>query len=138
MLVERAHHRAVASHQAAPAIDQERDAAERGAALEILLGELGPSLDLLVGRRGVAVAGQIDQREAVAQIVEVDLLGAARRVRDAGEVGVPGQRVEQARLADVRASGEGDLRQRRRRQPGEIARAGDERASLREEQPAGL
>ena len=61
--------------------------------------------------------------QAVAEIEKIDLLGATRRMRDPRQVGVPGERVDQARLADVRASREGNLGQRRHWQAFEIDRA---------------
>src|SRR5262249_45212812 len=55
-----------------------------------------------------AVARHVDEGERAA-LEENQLLGAARRMRRARERLAPGQRIDQARLADVGASGERDL-----------------------------
>ena len=61
---------------------------------------------------GVAVAGQIDEVERAAVDLEpVEQARAARRARRAREAVLTGERVDQARLADVRAADDRDLRQ---------------------------
>ena len=72
--------------------------------------------DLLLGDRRVAVARHVDEGEAPADVEEVELLGAARRVRGAGQRVAPGERVDEARLADVGAPREGDLHRAHGRQ----------------------
>jgi len=138
MLIEHRHDRPIGRHQAASAIDQERDALERGAASQILTGQARPGLDGFLGRGRVPIARQIDQHEPMAEIEEIDLLGTPRRVGGAREVGPPGERVDEARFADVGTPGESDLGKFGRRQPFEISGARDERAGLREEKPAGF
>ena len=71
-----------------------------------------PGGSLAAGHLGVAVAGQVDDRRAVGQDEQVEQLGATRGVRDLGELAAVGQRVDQRRLADVRAPDERDLARR--------------------------
>ena len=72
---------------------------------------LGPGLDLVLRRFGEAVARHVDEIELSSRRrEEVELLRAARRVRCARKPALSDERVDQARLADVRAAGEGDLR----------------------------
>jgi len=137
-LVEPVHHRPIRLHQAAPGIDQEEHAAQTRPAAQEPVGQPGPGLDHGLGRRGIAIARQIDEAEPATEIEEIDLLGAARCVRDAREIVAPDERVQQARLADIGATGKGDLGQAWRRQTVETERARDERAVLREENAPGF
>ena len=59
-------------------------------------------------RRRIAVARHVDQRHARAGKKD-QLLRPSRRVRGAGEAVAAGERVDEARLADIGAAGEGDL-----------------------------
>ena len=76
--------------------------------------------------------------QAAAEIEEVELARATGRVRNAGERRAPGQRVQEARLADVGAPGEGDLGQLERRQHLDPLGPGDEVAGLGEEDAPGF
>ena len=57
----------------------------------------------------VAVARKIGQHQPGPRREEIDLPRAARRVRDARERLSPRERVDETRLADIGAAGEGDL-----------------------------
>src|SRR5271166_785748 len=98
----------------------------------------GPPPDLGSRCFGIAVARQIDEHQPCVEIEEVDLPGPTGGVRGSSECAAPGQRVEEARLADVRTPGEGDLRQviagKRRR----FGSAGDEPGFAGEKAPSGL
>ena len=76
--------------------------------------------------------------EAAAEVEEIDLLGAARRVGGPGQRPAVGQRVDQAGLADIRPAGESDLRQGVRRQIAHAHDARNEGAFLREQQAPGF
>ena len=67
---------------------------------------------------------------------EVQLLRAARRIRSARQPQLSDERIDEARLADVRAPGEGDFRTVVGRQVIEIGRAARKRPGTREEAPA--
>jgi len=66
-----------------------------------------------------------------AELVEIDGLRAARRLAGEGEALAAEKRVDRARLADVRAPGEGQLRRPRSRDIGRPAGRG-EKLCLRE------
>ena len=110
-LVERLQHVEIDVLEAVPRVDQHVDARERGAAQQEFVDQLGPGRDLGLRRRGIAIAGHVDQPQLglVGALEEDQLLGAARRVRGARQRVAAGQRVDQARLADIGAAGEGDL-----------------------------
>ena len=137
-LVEHAHQRAVDVLQAVPRIDQQADAAQRRAGSQISPHQPGPALDRGLRRFGIAVARQVDQHQHAAEVEEIDLPRAARRVRGARQHAAPGQRVDKARLADIGAAGEGDLGQPLGRQPRGLGGAGDEAGLAGEEAPPGL
>ena len=118
-----------------PRVDQQAGAHQAGAAAQVGPDQPLPGVDLGLGRLGETVAGQIDQHQPAAQVEHVDLLRAPGRARDARQLVAPGQRVDQARLADVRTPGKGHLGQARRRQLGEVGDAGDEGARLGEQLP---
>ena len=119
-------------------VNQHGGADQSGATAQVAADELLPGVDFRFGRLGEAVAGQIDQHQPATQIEHVDLLGPPRRPRDARQLIAPGQRVDQAGLADVGAARERDLGQARRRQLGELGDAGDEGALLGEQSPPRL
>ena len=73
----------------------------------------------------------------VLDIEQVDQLGAPRRVGHAGQLPLVGERVDQRRLADVGAPGEGHFRQVGIGQPLHLHRAHHEFGAARE-QDAGL
>ena len=108
-LVERVHDRRVDLLQAVPGIDEQEDARQVGAAAQVVVDEPGPRLDLGLRHRRIAVAGHVDQREAAADVEEVELLRAPGRVGGPRQRLATGERVDEARLADVRAAGKGDL-----------------------------
>ncbi len=133
-LVQHGHHLQVVLLEAVPGVDQHADAAQHGASLQEGVDQGRPFGDLMLRRLGKAIARQIDQGQAAPQIEKIDLLGAARGVGGAGQAIAPGQRVDQARLADIGPSGEGDFRQARHRQAVKRRRAEGEAAVLGEEQ----
>ena len=131
--VEVLHRLAVALLHAVARIDQDADPLQGRPAAQvgrrqILPGRLGRARDL-----GEAVARQVDETERIGEVEEVDLPGAAGRGRDPRQRSPAGERVDQARLADIGAAGEGDLRQRDRRQRLERGRARDEVAGTGEQ-----
>src|SRR5690606_10315192 len=75
-----------------------------------------------LGHLGIAIAGQVDKDSAVGQAKEIDQLGAARGLRDVGEPGMCGQRIDRAGLAGIGAAGKGDFGAAR---GGQFARLGD-------------
>ena len=114
--VEVLHRLAVGVLHAVARIDQQADALERRPAAQEGRGEILPGLLHRPRHLGEAVARQVDQdRAGLAEIEEIDLPRVARARRGAGERAPAGQRVDQARLADIGAAGEGDLGQRDRR-----------------------
>ena len=120
------------------AVEQQAEPPKAGPALVIEGDETRPGAGLLAAHGGKAVPRQIDQHQPAAEIEEIDLLRASWRMGDAGQSVMAGERVDQARLADIGAPGEGDLRQARRRQGLGRGGAGDEAAFPGEEEPAGL
>ena len=78
-----------------------------------------------LARPGEAVAGQVHEVER-RQPVDVEQRGLARRAADPGEPRPPHQRVEQARLADVRPADEGDLGKRRVERDQRVGERSDE------------
>ena len=121
-----------------PRVDQQAHPQQARPPAQIGEHQPGPALDHVLGRLGEAVARQIDQDQPAAQVEQVDLLGPARRVGGARQAGPAGQRVDQARLADVRSARERDLRQPRRRQLVELDHPAQEGRLLREQLAADL
>ena len=120
-------------------VDQHIDPRQRGATLQELMDQLGPGRDLGLRRRGVAIAGHVDQpKPCLVRAVEEDqFLGAARRMRGARQRVAAGQRIDQARFADIGAAGERHFHARHRRQrldrgrgPDELPVAGEELSPL--------
>ena len=137
--IQRLQHVLVDVLQAMAAVDQHIDAREAGASQQEFVDQRGPGRDLRLGRGGVAVAGHVDQPQAVLvrPFEEDQFLGAARRVRGARQRVAAGQRVDQAGLADIGAAGKGDLQPRHRRQrldrgrgPDELPVAGEQLSAL--------
>ena len=93
-------------------------------------------MDFRFRRPRITKSRQIDQHQPAAEIEEINLLGPARRMAGAGQRLAAGQRIDEARLADIRAAGEGDFGQIVRRQAINLDRAQYEPALLREEAPA--
>ena len=69
---------------------------------------------------------------------EDQFLRAAGRARDARQLLAAGERVDQARFADIGAAGEGDLDAAHRRQRGGRPGRGDKLPVAGEQTPAGL
>ena len=139
-LVEHLHHVAVDVLEAVAAVDQHQRPLEHRAAAQIVVDQVAPLAGDVLRRLGEAVAGHVDQPQPhrLADLEEVELLGAARRVRGAGEGAASGQPVEQRRLADVGAAGEGDLRHGRVGQELELGRRLEERDRPGKELPGQL
>src|SRR5690606_15594749 len=106
----------VEGRQGVPRIHYDDDADQRGAAAQIAADELAPLGAQRLGNAREAIAGQVDEVRELAQPVEVDGLRTARGLARAGETASPEERIDGARLADVRAAREGDLGQLGRRQ----------------------
>jgi hypothetical protein len=98
-------------------VDQHEGPAQRRAAGEIRLEERLPARHHGLRRLGETVAGQVHEIGPPAEVEEVDLLRTAGRVRGPRQRLATGKRVDQGRLADVRAAGEADLQPVGRRQP---------------------
>ena len=117
-------------------VDQEIDALQVRPAPQIVAAKVLEPLHRLLARAGEAVAGQVDQAQPLVQHEQVDLAGAAGLVGGAGQAVAADQGVDQARLADVGAAGEGDLRQVGRGQLLDLGRAHQEAAVSRRRAPA--
>ena len=76
--------RAVAVLQPVAGVDQQAEAHAGWAGPQIELDQARPGPDLLPADAGEAVARQVDQQQPAAEIEEVDLLGAPRRVERRG------------------------------------------------------
>ena len=138
-LVQRLQHVLVDILDAVARVDQHIDPRQRGASLQELMDQLGPGRDLGLRRRGVAIAGHVDQPQScfVGAVEEDQLLGAARRMRGARQRVAAGERIDQARFADIGAAGKRHLHARHRRQrldrgrgPDELPVAGEEFSPL--------
>ena len=75
---------------------------------------------------GIAVAGEIHEVEPILDRKPVDQAGPAGGPRRARQAGLPDERVDEARLADVGAADHDDLWQRRRRKVRRLGRRRDE------------
>ena len=137
-LVECGHDGLIGWRNAAPCVEQQADPPERRPAAQVGLREASPGLDLLSGGGGVAVAGQVDEREPAIEVEKVELPRAPRCVRDARQRSLAGKRVDEARLADVGTASEGDLGQGGRGQTIGPGDACDEAAGPREQPAAGF
>jgi hypothetical protein len=102
-------------------------AGKRGARAQIGVDQLLPLLALRVRCAREAVAGQVDEARPARQLIEVDGLRTPGRLAGEGEALALEQRIDRARLADVRAAGERQFRRPGRRQ---IARASGRREKL--------
>ena len=102
------------------------------------MDQRGPGLDLGLGGGGIAIPGHVDQGELRRRGEEDQLLRAARRVRRARERASPGERIDQARLADIGASGKGDLHAAHRRQRFDRPRGPGKLPVAREQLAAGF
>ena len=91
-------------HQAATRVDQQHDAPQVCAGLEVGLGKAAPRVDLRLGCLRESVTRQVRQQKQAVAFEEVDGLGAARLPRRACEAAPSRQGIEQARLADVGAA----------------------------------
>ena len=127
-LVQRLQHVLVDILDAVAGVDQHIDPRQRGASLQELMDQLGPGRDLGLRRRGVAIAGHVDQPQScIVRAVEEDqFLGAARRMRGARQRVAAGQRIDQARFADIGAAGKRHFHARHRRQRFDRGRGPDE------------
>jgi hypothetical protein len=135
-IVKHEHQRVVYVLDAMARIDQQADPLQRRAGLQIAAQQGGPTPHLDLRRFGIAVTRQIHEHQAGVEIEEVDLPSAAWGVRGSRERSAPGQRVDEAGLADVRASGKGDLGQRIAGKRGSRGSAGEEAGLAREKTPS--
>src|SRR5690606_32715441 len=103
--------------------------------LEVARNGRGPVLALALRDLRVAEARQIDEAALRVQLEDHELLRPPRRAARAGEAAPLAQRVDEARLADVRATGKRDLRTPIGRQLRE--RVGGDREACLPEQPLG-
>src|SRR6266568_8671196 len=108
-LVQGVEHVGVDRLEAVAGVDQEVGAREIGASQEKGMDQRGPSLDLRLRGGRITVTRHVDERELRRPGEKDQLLRAARRMRGARERAPPGERVDQARLADIGAAGNGNL-----------------------------
>src|SRR5262245_9244855 len=137
-LVQGLEHVGVDRLEAMAGVNEEVGAREIGASQEKGMDQRGPRPDLRLRGRRVTVTRHVDERELRRPGEKDQLLRAARRMRGAREGAPPGKRVDQARLADIGAAGNGNLdtahaRQRRGRSSG-----GGELPIAREQLAAGF
>jgi hypothetical protein len=85
-------------------------ASETGTVLQIRADQRLPLFPHRLRDARIPVPRQVDEPRGPTEIIEIDGLGAARGLAGAGKPLAPQQRVDRARLANVRAPGEGDLR----------------------------
>src|SRR5262245_43333293 len=111
-------------------IDEKEHAFQLAASLEVIADQPRPALDLSFRSPRVAVSWHIDEieRAVLAEHEEIELARPSRRHRDPGEAGAPGQRVDEARLADIGAAGEGHFGAAVARQVGDARHALEEGA----------
>ncbi len=137
-LVQHPHRRLVGRLEADPRVDQQHDAAQCRPSAQI--GEHRPLPRLLhaLRRLGIAVARHVHEGEPAGEVEEVELLGAPGRGRDPRQRPPSGERIEQRRLADIRAAGERHLGPARRRQLIHRLRRVEEAALAGEQHAPGL
>ncbi len=134
--VEQIKERPVGLFDAVAGVDQQTGAAQCGARLQIETQEPVPARNLAFRRLGVAVARQIDQHEPVRNLKEIELARAPRCARGARQHAPAAQRIEKARLADIRAPGKGNLGQTVGGKRGGFAGGRDKAGLAREQAPA--
>src|SRR5438445_273226 len=110
-----------------PRIHHHHDSNEGTARAQVGADEIFPLCAQGLRHARVAVAGEIDQPRRFAELVEVDGLGATRPLAGVGEALPVEQRVDRARLADIRAAGKRHFRRSLRRQVRGAARGRKER-----------
>ena len=104
-------------------INQQKHAAEIWPVLEVIRHRAVELRDMFPRTFGVTVAGQIYKAPRFAHRKKIDELCETRRGRDARQPLDARERVQQRRLADVRAADEGEFRQRLVWARGQIRRA---------------
>ncbi len=92
-------------------VDQQVGAHQVRPAAQIVAAEVLELLDRHLRRLGPAVAGQVDEVQAVIDAEEIDLARAAGLVGGARQVVLADNGVDQRRLADIGAAGEGHFGQ---------------------------
>ncbi len=100
---------AVLARRRVAQVNHLHDPDQRAAGGEVGAHHRPPGAPHLDRHLGEAVAGEIDEVVAVVDPVEVEALGAPRGVGGAGEAAAIEEGVDQRALADVGATGEGDL-----------------------------
>ena len=96
-------------------VDQDEGAAEVRALAKVIGDELVEAVAIGARGLGVTVARKVDEAPRLVDGEEVNLAGTAGLARDPGERRLPGEKVEERRLADVGAPDEGELRELRLR-----------------------
>lgn len=105
----------------------QRDHANQGFALrQVAADQRLPACAQLLRHLGITVAGQVHQPPPAAQVEEIDHLRAPRRLADERQAPAPSERIDRARLADVRAASERNLRPALGRQVGGFRGGGEE------------
>ena len=111
--VEHLHDVAVDVLEPVASVDQDEGAFEHLTPAQIVVDEETPALDHVLGSFGETIAGHVDEAnlDRLADVEEVQFLRATRRIRCAGECFSVQERIEERRLADVRAAEKRDLSQ---------------------------
>ena len=135
-LVEHVHDGLVVGFDAMARIDEQEYARKSGAAAQIVAHQFRPALDLGLRRLGVAVARHVDEAHTVAEQEEVELARAAGLARGPRQRLPARERVDEARLADVGAARERNLRAVGGRQPVHLHHAAFKRHRACKQQPA--
>src|SRR5690606_11221429 len=114
-LVEFRHYFAVDVLEAMAGINQQQDPAKLRTPLQIAACEARPAFNVFLRSLRIAVARQIDEHEAPAQLEEDQLLRATGSTGSTSKRTPAGQGIDEAGLADVGSACEGDLRPEARR-----------------------
>src|SRR5207249_5829861 len=101
--------------ETAPHVDDQHDAAERRPPAKVALDEGAPGDALALGTDREAVAGQVDEHEALVHLEEVELPRAPRRRARPREPATADQAVQHRGLPDVGPAGDRHLGQSGRR-----------------------
>src|SRR5690606_40486936 len=94
-------------------INQQQDPAKLRTPLQIAACEARPAFNVFLRSLRIAVARQIDEHEAPAQLEEDQLLRATGSTGSTSKCTPAGQGIDEAGLADVGSACEGDLRPER-------------------------
>jgi hypothetical protein len=137
-LVEQLHRVRVVGLYSVARVDEQEHAFQLAASFEIIADQPRPRLGLRLRGPRIAVARHVDEieRAVLSEREEIKLARPSRGHRDPRETAAPGERVDQARLADIGAAREGYLGAAVFRQVGDARHALDEGARASEQRLA--